>query len=299
MKQENNKTEAKQLTIDLGLKPHLEPIIQWVGGKRRLQLEINQYLPDNINDYTYVEPFIGGGAIWLNQAPKRAIVADVNAELVNLYQVVQTDLDRILDMLFEFPQDKESYWKIRSWDREENWKERSKVERAARFIYLMCLCFNGIYRENLKGQMNSAFGTNAMMARESERIENMKRVAEYIATNDIQIYNKSYHELDIPDDAVVYLDPPYYSKGGDDSFTQYTKDRFGVDDQHQLKGFCDELTKRGILWVQSNGDVPEIHELYREYQIDRVGIQRLVSGKASTRRNITEVIVTNKPQLFG
>lgn len=61
MKQENNKIEAKQLTIDLGLKPQLEPIIQWVGGKRRLQLEINQYLPDNINDYTYVEPFIGGG----------------------------------------------------------------------------------------------------------------------------------------------------------------------------------------------------------------------------------------------
>lgn len=140
--------------------PLLKPIVKWVGGKRQLIDDIAPFIPSNAS--VYVEPFVGGGAVWLHLQPKRAIINDYNGELINVYNVVRESSDELIALLeeHEAADSSEHFYEVRSWDRDSSAFSRlSNVERAARIIYLNKTCYNGMFRVNSAGQLNILYGS--------------------------------------------------------------------------------------------------------------------------------------------
>lgn len=133
------------------------PILKWVGGKRQLLPEIRKYIP---KDYEiYYEPFVGGGAVLFDLQPSKAVINDVNSELINLYKVVKYNVEELITDLKKHKNQADYFYKIRSWDRDAAYyRNLSDVERASRIIYLNKTCYNGLFRVNQAGQFNSPFG---------------------------------------------------------------------------------------------------------------------------------------------
>ena len=270
----------------------MNPIIKWTGGKRQLLGDILPLIPNNIT--TYVEPFLGGAAVLLALTPKRAVVNDANPELVNLYTVVRDNPGELLELLREHSagNTQEYYYEIRALDRDPGYEERPAVERAARFIYLNRTCFNGLYRVNSSGYFNVPYGRYKNP--DIVNVDGITAVSEYLRSNDVTIHCGGYANVlsDLPDGAFVYLDPPYMPLTTTSSFTSYTRDGFTYDDQVTLRDRCAELRERGIQFLQSNSDTPEIRELYGDFNIRTVQARRAINSNASKRGAVNEVLIS-------
>ena len=134
----------------------MKPLLKWVGGKRQLLPAIHSMLPESFD--TYVEPFLGGGAVLFSLAPTRARVNDLNTELITVYEVVRDDVDELIALLKGYPNESDFFYEMRARDRSPEFAHLSPVERAARTIYLNKTCYNGLYRVNNAGQFNAPFG---------------------------------------------------------------------------------------------------------------------------------------------
>ena len=163
----------------------MQPIIKWAGGKRKFATQIAKHL-GAING-TYYEPFLGGGAMLLHITPTNAICSDVNPELINLYNVIQNNVDELIEILrneFVINHNKEFYYQIRGWDRnQEEYQLIDPIRRAARFIYLNKTCYNGLWRVNKNGMNNVPFGRykNPTILVEDE----LRQAANYFNTNNV------------------------------------------------------------------------------------------------------------------
>lgn len=274
--------------------PNLKPILKWVGGKRQLLHEIIPLIPNDVT--TYVEPFVGGGAVLFEYQPQRAIINDLNEELINVYRVIKEHPEELIDILTQHKvnHNKEYFYKIRGLDRDDNFFEKySDVERAARTIYLNKTCYNGLYRVNSKGQFNTPYG----------RYKNPKIVdditiyamSNYFNFNDIKIMNEDYKKAltNLRKGAFVYFDPPYLPISESSSFTSYTEDGFTYEQQVELKEQCDKLNNRGIKFLLSNSYHPAILELYKDYKIKVIKAKRAINSNAEKRGDINEVLVYN------
>lgn len=272
----------------------LSPMLKWVGGKRQLLPEIIPMIDDKCS--TYVEPFIGGGAVLFSMQPKKAIINDYNHELINVYKTVRDNLDELLELLknHEANNSSDYYYEVRALDREISFKSMSNVEKAARIIYLNKTCYNGLYRVNSSGQFNSPYGRYKNPNIVNEAV--LRAISNYFNNNDIAILNGDYREaiknLDI--DSFIYLDPPYMPISTSSSFTGYTEGGFGYSSQIQLKEECDKLTRQGIRFVQSNSDCEVIRELYKDYKIKTVKAKRSINSVAVKRGEINEVLIYNE-----
>lgn len=271
----------------------LSPLLKWVGGKRQLLSDIVPMIDNNCS--TYVEPFVGGGAVLFGMQPKKAIINDYNHELINVYKMVRDNLDDLLEAL-RVHAEKNSpdyYYEIRAWDREERLNQMSNVEKAARIIYLNKTCYNGLYRVNSAGQFNSPYGRYKNPNIVNEAV--LKAVSKYFKNNDIDIRNGDYRDalINLDKRSFVYLDPPYMPISSSSSFTGYTEGGFDYNRQVELKEECDKLTQQGIRFVQSNSDCDEIRELYREYKIKTVKAKRSINSVAKKRGEINEVLIYN------
>lgn len=269
----------------------LKPILKWVGGKRQLLSEIKKHIPSNYN--TYIEPFFGGGAVLFEIQPKKAIINDINIELVNMYKTVKTNSEDLIKKLEKYTNDEEKYYEIRNLDRNENYKKLSNIDRASRMIYLNRTCFNGLYRVNSKGQNNVPYGKykNPTICDKS----NIKNISKYFNENDIEIKNLDFEKLlklAQPGD-FVYLDPPYDPLTDTSSFVSYSKDGFTKDDQTRLKECCDLLTKKGVKFLLSNSSTEFIKELYKDYTIIEVDANRNISASVKGREKVKEVLIKN------
>ncbi len=138
--------------------PLVKPFVKWAGGKRQLLPEIKRYLPSKIKDY--YEPFVGGGAVFLDIQCPHPVINDFNDELINTYLVVRDDVDSLIHLLkkHELNNSSDYYYQMRAWDRTGELQKRSNTERAARFIYLNKTGFNGLFRVNSQGQINVPYG---------------------------------------------------------------------------------------------------------------------------------------------
>lgn len=269
----------------------LEPLLKWAGGKRQL---LNDILPMiQLNGRDYVEPFIGGGAVLFGLQPEKAIINDFNTELVNLYNVIKCDCEELLKEL-EIHKEKHSsehYYEVRAMDREENFLELSPVVRAARIVYLNRTCFNGLYRVNSKGYYNTPMGKykNPKIVNE----ETIRNINQYFNEADVTIYNKDYKEVleHISDNSFVYLDPPYMPLTATAAFTSYTDSGFDYEEQVKLRDACVRLRERGIPFLQSNSDTPEIRELYKDFTITTVMAKRNINSKGNSRGAVSEVLM--------
>ena len=202
------------------------PVVKWVGGKRQLLDEITPRLPKRIT--TYCEPFLGGGAVLFSLQPKNAIVNDLNADLMLVYEVIRDDVELLIAALEQHENTAEYFYKIRDLDRDkEAYRKMSSVERASRIIYLNKTCYNGLFRVNASGEFNSPFGHY-----KNPNIVNapvLRSVNKYLTANNIQLFHMDFEEVlrRVPKGGFVYLDPPYDPVSDTASFTGYNRGGFG------------------------------------------------------------------------
>jgi DNA adenine methylase len=280
-----------------------KPFVKWVGGKRQLLkqfIALGLYPPFHFGfdpaKNTYFEPFVGGGAVFLDLLPKNAVLSDMNLELVTTYNVIKNNLEKLISKLKVHKKNnsKEYFLKIRA----QNLNRLSDVSIAARFIYLNRTCFNGMYRVNKSGGFNVPYGKY-----ENPKIvdvENLKNISKYLQNTEIkhQDYKETLKKAKKGD--FIYLDPPYAPLSPTASFTAYTKEGFGAQQQLELRDTFYELHKRGCLVMLSNSNADFINEIYGELvkrdkkiKITKVGANRMINSKASGRGKIKEVLVTN------
>jgi len=269
------------------------PFLKWVGGKRQLMPTIVTHLPKNINELTYVEPFIGGGAVLFHLQPKNAIINDFNEELINVYEVIKNNLEELIEDLKKHKNEPDYFYEIRSLDRNDNFKNLSKVERASRVIYLNKTCYNGLYRVNNAGEFNSPFGRykNPNIVNEPT----LKAVSKYLNSNNIVIRNGDYNDVlkTIDKNSFVYLDPPYHPISESSNFTGYVQGGWDLFDQIRLREVCDELNAKGIKFLLSNSSAQFIKDQYAKYKIEIVKANRAINSNGANRGEIDEVLIKN------
>ena len=265
------------------------PFIKWAGGKTRLLEQYKPFLPTKFSRYH--EPFLGGGALFFHLAPqlqaqgRQAFLSDLNPELVNVYQCVQGQVEGLIEQLARHQElhGETHYYEVRSQ------LQTAPVARAARFIYLNKTCYNGLYRENSKGLFNVPIG----------RYKNPKICAPDLlraASSALQIADISERPfsavLDVAKDAddFVYFDPPYHPLSQTSKFTAYSRYRFGVEQQTDLRDAMTQLAARRVQVLTSNSDCPFIRELYADFDVKTINAARSINSKASKRGKITEVL---------
>lgn len=263
--------------------------MKWAGGKTQLLKHYTRLFPAEFN--RYFEPFLGGGAVFFHMVAKnpglRAVLSDSNGELVNCYNMVKNELPSVIRLLKKHRNDKHHFYKVRAM----NVSGLTLPERAARLIFLNKTCFNGLYRVNRKGQFNVPFG----------RYDNPKicdevnlRAAELALCN-AKIVNANFESVlsQAKKGDFVYLDPPYQPLSTTSSFTSYTRNSFGIEDQARLAEVFKKLTDKGCYAMLSNSDTPLIRDLYDDFHIETVFANRAINSKADKRGRVAEVAILN------
>ncbi len=271
------------------------PVVKWVGGKRQILPEIKKYSPKKFN--TYFEPFVGGGAVLFELQPKNVIVNDINKELVNLYSVIQNNVEELIDKLSDtniYSNNSECYYRIRELDREpQKYNKMTGIERAARIMYLNKTCYNGLYRVNSVGEFNSPFGNykNPNIVNEVT----LRAVNKYFNESNIKFLNGDFEKAvkNAKKGDFVYFDPPYAPISKTSNFTGYNESGFGETEQIRLKKLCDTLDKKGAKFLLSNSDCEFIRGLYKDYNIITIKAKRAINSDGNNRGNVNEVLIRN------
>jgi len=279
--------------------PHAAPFLKWAGGKGQLLAQFEPYWPGEFG--RYFEPFLGGGAVFFHLyntgrlAGKEVVLGDRLEELIDCFRVVRDQVEALITELRRHEPhklDREYYGRVRAWDREPDWAQRGSVERAARLIYLNRTCYNGLYRVNRRGQFNVPFGRygnptvcDAANLRAAARaLEGVRLVA-----GDFEAILEDAGPGDL-----VYLDPPYQPLSATASFTAYTADDFGPDDQRRLAQSFRELDARGCHLMLSNSDTGSIREMYAGYPQAVLQAARPINSRAHGRGPVPELLVLSR-----
>lgn len=266
--------------------------MKWVGGKGRILAQLRPLLPPGVERMRHVEPFVGGGAMFFDRRPERALLCDVNEALVATYVAVRDEVDEVIAALARLAAahtGTDAYYGVR--ERYNARRARDAAERAAMFVYLNKTCFNGLHRVNRRGEFNVPAGRykNPRILDE----DGLRAASEALAGADIRRASfEALLEHAKPGD-FVYFDPPYEPVSQTASFTSYAQDGFSRDDQARLRDVYRALDRRGCRLMLSNSDVPFIRELYREFRIDTVAAPRAVNCDGRGRGRVSEVVVRN------
>lgn len=268
------------------------PVLKWVGGKRQLIDEIEKVLPKKYS--TYYEPFIGGGAVLFALQPDKAVINDINGELINVYNVIKEDAEGLISDLLKHKNESEYFYSMREKDRDkEVYNSLTDIEKASRIIYLNKTCYNGLFRVNKSGEFNSPFGNykNPNIVNEIT----LRAVSNYFNKANITFLNGDFEEAlkNIRKGSFVYLDPPYDPVSSSANFTGYDKGGFDRQQQVRLKEVCDSLNKKGVKFLLSNSATDFILDLYNEYEIIKVKAKRNINSNADLRGEVDEVLVRN------
>ena len=272
---------------------NLQPFTKWTGGKRQLLGELRSYMPETFG--RYFEPFVGGGALFFDLAPEKAVINDFNEELINAYRQIKNNPAELINLLIKHKENnsKDYYLALRSADRDGRISRMTGVERAARILYMLRVDFNGLYRVNSKNQFNVPYGRykNPKIV----DVDLLYQISEYLNENDIEILQTDFAEAvkDAQTGDFVYFDPPYIPLNETSSFTSYTHEGFSYEEQIRLRNTFKELTERGVYAMLSNSSSPLVEELYKDFNIYFVEAQRTNGAKSSSRGKISEIIVTN------
>ncbi|MHA1792557.1 MAG: DNA adenine methylase [Promethearchaeota archaeon] len=268
--------------------PH--PFLKWAGGKRQLLSQLSVYIPKKFN--RYIEPFTGGGALFFYLLPDKATLIDNNQDLINVYKVIKTNVNALIESLKKHVNNKEYYYEIRNLDRnEKEYARLSDVEKASRIIYMNRVCYNGLYRVNKKNQFNVPFGKykNPKICDE----ENLRAVN--VALQGVNILSDDFSKvLDIAEEGdFVYFDPPYVPLSKTAYFTSYTNTNFSLEDQQRLRDVFQELDARGCKVLLSNSYNEFVINLYKGFRIETIKATRAINCDAKKRGKIDELVILN------
>ncbi len=272
--------------------PLAAPVVKWVGGKRQLLDDLAPLFPKRVS--SYCEPFFGGGAVLFHLQPRIAQVNDINSELIQMYEVIRDHVEELILALGEHPNEKDHFYQVRDWDRnKEQYKRLSKIQKAARVIYLNKTCYNGLFRVNNAGEFNTPFGHY-----KNPNIVNaptLRAVSAYFQRAEITFSSTDYAKVlaGVTRGTFVYLDPPYDPVSDTANFTGYAKGGFDRSEQIRLRECCDELNRRRIRFMLSNSATDFILDQYSAYHITMVKAKRAINSNAAKRGQVDEVVVRN------
>ncbi len=293
------------------------PFIKWAGGKGQLLSQLQDALPVELNgeSFTYVEPFVGGGAMlffMLQRYPhiKRVVINDINKNLTDAYQVIKDVPQELVYRLKSLEKEYKSLLDAEAcrgfflhMRRRFNEESMNGVEKTSVLIFLNKTCFNGLYRENSKGKFNVPFGKYANPTICNEEV--IYADSELFNKYDIQILNGDFtqtrHYINEQDLFFFYFDPPYRPLSSTSNFNSYVKEEFDDEKQCELADFCRALSVRdNCFWMLSNSDCsaknPQdlfFENIYEGFNIQRVYATRAVNAVADKRGKLTELLVCN------
>lgn len=265
------------------------PFLKWAGGKSRLIQQYIPYFPSYFK--TYYEPFVGGGSIFFylrERHAAKAFLTDINAELITTYRCVRDYVEELIFLLQEhqIQHSKDYYYRMRTTI------ENSELKKAARLIYLNKTCFNGLYRENSKGEFNVPMGRY-----EKPNIcdfSNLRLASVALQSAKIEIggFEKVLNHAMNSED-FVYFDPPYYPVSNTSNFTSYSRYAFHENEQILLRDIFVKLAERDVKVMLSNSDTSFIRNLYKDFNIHTISATRAINSNAKKRGKINELLVTS------
>lgn len=278
---------------------HTHPFLKWAGGKRRIMREVRVELlraaEHSSTDGRFIEPFVGGGSVFLDQVvsgPLYAgyILADTNERLVRTYAAIRDDVDKVIRRLKGMVYEKETFEKVRA----QNVDAMSDVGVAVWMIYLNRTCFNGLYRVNKDNRFNVPFGDykNPTLFKE----DNLRAVSK--ALQGVEIVCEDFETLldtHARKGDVVYCDPPYVPLSKSSDFTKYDKDGFTMKDQERLRDVAARLRERGVHVVLSNSSAAEpLYADEKVFHVRRIDAPRSVGAGGATRKKVEEILVRTR-----
>jgi DNA adenine methylase len=265
--------------------PRCKPLIRWAGSKRKLVRRLIPFWGEGFK--RYIEPFAGSAALFYAIEPTRALLSDINSELIDTLGTVRRSPRAVYDRLMSFPRGKRSYQTLR----EQRPLDLSPLDRAARFLFLNRFCFNGLYRTNLSGQFNVPYSADG-----TGEIPDWK---EFLASASLLRRAKlqcgdfaAILETEVRVGDFIYLDPPY-AVSNRRIFRQYGPETFGLDDLARLARLLEEIDARGAKFVLSYAICPESKHFFARWPSQKVYAQRNIAGFAKHRRLAAEMIATN------
>ncbi|MGM3274334.1 DNA adenine methylase [Ralstonia sp. 24A2] len=269
--------------IDRALQIEVAPFLKWAGGKRWLASRIEDYFVGNYN--TYLEPFLGSGAIFFKLRPNRAILSDVNFKLIETYEAIKGDYAKVAALLRDYhvAHSEDVYY------RERQRKRKSIPAKAAQFIYLNRTCWNGLYRVNMKGEFNVPIGTKTNVVLDTD---DWSAAAE--ALRHAQLIHCDFEEtIDRATRGdLLFVDPPYTVKHNNNGFVKYNENIFAWADQVRLRDAVLRAKRRGAQVICTNADHPSIWELYgSDFDVQRVSRASVIAGAAQFRGKTTELVI--------
>ena len=260
-----------------------KPFLKWAGGKTQMISEILKFAPKNFNKY--IEPFIGGGAVFFNLNHPKSIISDSNEELIITYKQVKNNIEEVVRILEKYNNNEEFFYKTRAM----NINRISPSERAARLIYLNKTCFNGLFRVNKKGEFNVPYGKRAGSFLNKENL-----IGASFYLKDTDIYHSDYKDVlkkFAQKGDFIFLDPPYQPVGKYSDFKRYTKEFFYENDQIELSKIFKGLTDKGCYVMLTNSNHPLILDLYKDFHIEIIETKRMISSDPKTRTGVDIIVL--------
>lgn len=259
------------------------PFLKWAGGKRWFVHNHIDVLPDNYN--RYIEPFLGSGAVFFSLSPDQAILSDINPELIDVYQAIKHDWQKVERYLVQHHNrhSHDYYYKIRAS------KPRKLHTKAARFIYLNRTCWNGLYRVNMLGKFNVPIGTKSNVLLDTDDFASVSMALANVTLSvcDFEITIDKAQSGDL-----IFVDPPYTVKHNHNGFIKYNEKLFSWDDQERLCNALVRARSRGASIVMTNANHPSVRKLYKnDFKLRKVLRPSVISGRPEHRKTTSELIV--------
>lgn len=292
----------------------IRPFVKWAGGKNSLIPQISTYYPSELKNNkieTYIEPFVGGGAVLINILQnydvKHVYAFDINKDLINCYNVIKNNVEALIKKLdekekkymsLEMDDRKEYFYDIRKEYNSYQLTGKKDIKRASEFIFLNKTCFNGLYRVNKKDEFNVPFN-NAKKPPicDSTNLRNLSKLI-----RNVEFICGNYYESEqyIKGKTFVYFDPPYRPLNVTSGFTSYTKFDFNDEDQKKLAEYYSKIDSKNVKLMLSNSNPKNtdkqdtfFEDLYVKFNIHEIYAKRMINSKASGRGEISELLITN------
>ena len=293
----------------------VRPFVKWAGGKGSLIQQLSNFYPYELRNgiiETYIEPFVGGGAVLIDILQKydveQAYAFDINMDLINCYNVIKNNVEELITNLkqmekeyLQLEQEERKKYFYNKRDEYNNYRleeNEQNIQRAAQFIYLNRTCFNGLYRVNKAGKFNVPIGNykNPTICDE----ENLRNLSELIQNVQFQYGDYRRSMQYVTENTFVYFDPPYRPLNVTSGFTSYTKEDFNDDNQRELATFYRELNQRNAKLMLSNSNPKNTNRkdtffdnIYQGFNIDEIYASRMINANSNGRGKISEILVTN------
>lgn len=285
------------MSVDYGTIAGMEPLLKWAGGKRHIAKVVRSHFPESWNEGSYIEPFAGGAAMFFDLSPQRAVLSDINHQLIGFYRVLKNSPQDLFDAISIYAADfecletaeekKAVYLGLRSRFNQ----HVTGIEGAALFYALNKLSFNGLYRENSKGLFNVPFGQKTAMQVYS--FNTFQEASDILQSAELHTEDFEQAIMSAQDGDFVYFDPPYVPMTPTASFTAYTSQGFGKIAQERLAKSMRELAKRGVRALLSNSNTQATREIYKGLRFETILAPRRVSAKTSGRGTVEELLIAN------